>query len=284
MSFLHSESQGGHKQAQLCHSSTILAGTVLSGRPSWCRWRGLRYPEEQSWNPQPNPHSPRSKASCLPNGRHPRCPSGWSPSSRCSSAPTSPPRSRSAATFAAFGLMPLGDDPLTQIHYVALLLIADTILLIGLVLLFLKAHGERPADVFFGGRPWGREVVLALPLTLGALVIAAAVLRGAAGGRPVAAQRRAQPARGTAAHAGRRGALRRRGRDRRRRPRRGAAGVHPAAIRAVARRRDRGSGHRQRGLWRRTRAARRRRRGRDGAARRVLGRRLPAAPVDRRDR
>jgi membrane protease YdiL (CAAX protease family) len=82
------------------------------------------------------------------------------------------------ATFAAFGLMPDGDTALSQIHYVALLLIADTVLLIGLVLLFLKAHGERPTEVLFGGRPWGREALLALPLTIGALVIAAAVLRG----------------------------------------------------------------------------------------------------------
>jgi membrane protease YdiL (CAAX protease family) len=81
------------------------------------------------------------------------------------------------ATFAAFGVMPLGDNPLTQIHYVSLLLIADTILLIGLVLLFLRAHGERPSDVLFGGRPFGREALLALPLTIGALVIAAAALR-----------------------------------------------------------------------------------------------------------
>jgi membrane protease YdiL (CAAX protease family) len=82
-----------------------------------------------------------------------------------------------AATFAAFGLMPPGGNPLTEVHYVALLLVADTILLIGLVVLFLKAHGERPADVLFGGRQWGREVVIAFPLTLAALVIAAAALR-----------------------------------------------------------------------------------------------------------
>jgi membrane protease YdiL (CAAX protease family) len=81
------------------------------------------------------------------------------------------------ATFNALGLVPLGDAFLT-IQSVALLLIADTVLLIGLVLLFLKAHGERPSDVFFGGRPWRREALLALPLTIGALVIAAAALRG----------------------------------------------------------------------------------------------------------
>jgi membrane protease YdiL (CAAX protease family) len=81
------------------------------------------------------------------------------------------------ATFAAFGLIPL-DASMTQIHYVALLLITDTVLLIGLVLLFLKAHGERPSEVLFGGRPWGREALFALPLTIGALVLAAAALRG----------------------------------------------------------------------------------------------------------
>jgi membrane protease YdiL (CAAX protease family) len=81
------------------------------------------------------------------------------------------------ATFVALGFAPLGANPLSQIHYVAALLIADTILLIGLVLLFLKAHGERPVDVLFGGRPWGREAMLALPLTIGALVLAAAALR-----------------------------------------------------------------------------------------------------------
>jgi membrane protease YdiL (CAAX protease family) len=46
-----------------------------------------------------------------------------------------------------------------------------------LIVLFLKAHGERPTEVLFDGRRWGREALLALPLTVGALVIAAVALR-----------------------------------------------------------------------------------------------------------
>jgi membrane protease YdiL (CAAX protease family) len=50
------------------------------------------------------------------------------------------------------------------------------VLLIGLVLLLLHAHGERPRDVLFGRRPIVGEAILGLPMILIALGIAAAVL------------------------------------------------------------------------------------------------------------
>jgi membrane protease YdiL (CAAX protease family) len=49
-------------------------------------------------------------------------------------------------------------------------------LLIALVLAFLYAHGERPRDVFIGNRSVPNEIALGVPLTLAALVLAAAVL------------------------------------------------------------------------------------------------------------
>jgi membrane protease YdiL (CAAX protease family) len=54
--------------------------------------------------------------------------------------------------------------------------VADTVLLIALILLFLYSHRERPRDVFLGDRPVAREIAAGVPLTLVALAIGAAVL------------------------------------------------------------------------------------------------------------
>jgi membrane protease YdiL (CAAX protease family) len=80
------------------------------------------------------------------------------------------------ATFAAFGFMPLGADGSLQIGYVALLSLLDTVFLIGLMLLFLRSHGESAREVFLGPVPIGPEVRRGLPLALVALFIAAAVM------------------------------------------------------------------------------------------------------------
>jgi len=78
-------------------------------------------------------------------------------------------------TLAAFGYQPLINGRL-NIIYVVILSLGDAVLLIGLILLMLTAHGERPRDVLFGSRPIAREAVIGIPLIVAALVIGAFVL------------------------------------------------------------------------------------------------------------
>ena len=80
------------------------------------------------------------------------------------------------ATFAALGYRPLGPDGHLLVSYVVTLSLVDTALLLGLIFFFLHAHGERPRDVFLGGRPIGYEAMAGIPLTFVAVTIAIAVL------------------------------------------------------------------------------------------------------------
>lgn len=52
-----------------------------------------------------------------------------------------------------------------SIGYVSTLLALDASLVIALVLMLLRLHGERLRDVFLGERPVGREALLGVPLT-----------------------------------------------------------------------------------------------------------------------
>lgn len=79
------------------------------------------------------------------------------------------------ATFAAFGFRP-GAGGRLSLAYVAALSLIDTVFLIGLVVFFLRAHGERPRDVILGTRPIGRETAFGAPLMVLSLAIAIAVL------------------------------------------------------------------------------------------------------------
>jgi membrane protease YdiL (CAAX protease family) len=63
-----------------------------------------------------------------------------------------------------------------NLAFVAALELADTVALVGLVVLLLRAHGERPQRVLFGDRPLGGEALAGVPLALVSLVIAVAVL------------------------------------------------------------------------------------------------------------
>jgi membrane protease YdiL (CAAX protease family) len=76
---------------------------------------------------------------------------------------------------AAFGLK-VGPHGSLTIGFVVALSIVDTVLLVALILLFLHAHGERPRDVFLGGRPIAMEAIHGVPLTVAAMAIAVAVL------------------------------------------------------------------------------------------------------------
>lgn len=80
------------------------------------------------------------------------------------------------ATFAALGYSAENADGSLNIRFVVGLSMLDTGLLVGLMLLFLRAHDEDPAALFFGHRPVWREVRAGLPLTVVAFFTAVIVL------------------------------------------------------------------------------------------------------------
>jgi len=81
-----------------------------------------------------------------------------------------------AATFTALGYPAFGSDGRLQIGFVLGVSVVDTVLLVGLVVLFLRAHDERPRDVLFGTRRIADEIRYGGPLTLLALAIGIGVL------------------------------------------------------------------------------------------------------------
>ena len=80
------------------------------------------------------------------------------------------------ATFAALRFQPYTVQGRLSIAFVVTLALVDTALLIGLVMVFLHAHGERARDVFLGARRVWREARLGLILTIAALAIGLGVL------------------------------------------------------------------------------------------------------------
>jgi membrane protease YdiL (CAAX protease family) len=78
-------------------------------------------------------------------------------------------------TLAALGYQPFVRGHLS-VRYVVVLSLGDTLLLLGLILVMLYAHGERPRDVLFGRRPIGPEIVAGVPMILAALGIGLVVL------------------------------------------------------------------------------------------------------------
>jgi len=86
----------------------------------------------------------------------------------CSDLPT---QLALALLLARLGLTPVGTDGMWQIGFFAPLLLVDTLVLVGLVVIFLRMHGESPRDVLFGGRPWWPELRAAGPLTVKAYAI-----------------------------------------------------------------------------------------------------------------
>jgi membrane protease YdiL (CAAX protease family) len=79
-------------------------------------------------------------------------------------------------TFSALGYGPFTSTGDLSVVYVVGISLLDTLLLIGLVLLFLMAHGERPRDVIVGRRPVAQEIAAGIPMILVAVGIAIAVL------------------------------------------------------------------------------------------------------------
>ena len=80
-----------------------------------------------------------------------------------------------AATFAAFGFSPEADGGLS-LTYIVVLSLVDTAFLVGLILMFVRAHGESARELFFGGRPIGEELRRGGGLIFVALLIAAAAM------------------------------------------------------------------------------------------------------------
>ena len=60
--------------------------------------------------------------------------------------------------------------------YVATLLLADAVVLIGMIFWFLHRHGEKPRDVFLGSRPVLQEIWLGIPMTAVVFMLALVVL------------------------------------------------------------------------------------------------------------
>ena len=80
----------------------------------------------------------------------------------------------------AVGINPLLPDGSLSSTFVFLLSMADTVLLVGMILAFLLRRGERPAEVFFGGRPALGEIragILSVPFVIGVMVALMLVVR-----------------------------------------------------------------------------------------------------------
>jgi len=79
-------------------------------------------------------------------------------------------------TFRSLGFKPYTAPGALNASYVVGASIADTILLLGLILLFLYSHGERPRDVFVGRTSTLRELVLGVLLIVPVLMLAGLIL------------------------------------------------------------------------------------------------------------
>lgn len=74
------------------------------------------------------------------------------------------------------GLRPFAADGALRPNFVFLLSMADAVLLLGLILFFVRIHGEPPRAMFLGRRPVGREALLGVLLTPVVFLIAVGAL------------------------------------------------------------------------------------------------------------
>jgi len=79
-------------------------------------------------------------------------------------------------TLIAIGFPPVGPDGGLSLQYVVALSLIDTVLLLGLILIFLRVHGESPRTIFLGNRRMAPEFLAGIGLTIVAFVIAIVVL------------------------------------------------------------------------------------------------------------
>ena len=78
-------------------------------------------------------------------------------------------------TFAALGFGPTRDGSLS-LMFVVLVSLADTVLLLALIVLLLRARGESPSELLFGGRSILTEARAGVILALGALALGIVIL------------------------------------------------------------------------------------------------------------
>jgi len=78
--------------------------------------------------------------------------------------------------FHTYGFLPTTDSGALSPAYVAALSLIDSLILLGLIGMFLLSHGEDPRRVFLNGRSTVREAILGLPLTFVALILGGIVL------------------------------------------------------------------------------------------------------------
>ena len=81
-----------------------------------------------------------------------------------------------SSTFLALGYRPFDATGKLQVGFVVALSLVDAVLLIGLIVLFLRAHGESPRHVLLGSRPIVGEIAYGLPLIVVALTAGIGVL------------------------------------------------------------------------------------------------------------
>lgn len=95
----------------------------------------------------------------------------------CSSVPT---QLLIASLLRTAGWMPLDETGQLSLPFVLALSVADTLLLVGLMVALTRAHGQRVADLWLGGRPIRREAVygaLLIPVVFVLVVVVMNVLR-----------------------------------------------------------------------------------------------------------
>ena len=80
------------------------------------------------------------------------------------------------ATLGAFGFHPQTSSGSLAVGYIVTVSLLDTIFLVGLMVMFLRAHDESPRQVFLGSAPVRQEIWRGVPLTFAALFIAVTVL------------------------------------------------------------------------------------------------------------
>jgi membrane protease YdiL (CAAX protease family) len=95
----------------------------------------------------------------------------------CSGYPT---QILTMAALLLMGYRPVENPSDWSLAYVGTLLLIDSVLLVGLVIAFLRLHGERPTDVFLGMHPIGGEVVrgiLLVPMVFVVVAVIAAIVQ-----------------------------------------------------------------------------------------------------------
>jgi membrane protease YdiL (CAAX protease family) len=90
----------------------------------------------------------------------------------CSGYPT---QILTMAALMLVGFHPVADPNDWSLVYVGTLLLIDSVLLVGLVIAFLRLHGERPTDVFLGMHPVAGEVIRGILLVPMVFVVVALI-------------------------------------------------------------------------------------------------------------